>query len=215
MSLFWRIDKKVKDFCAKFYRKQICGEMQSKLHNREVSIVSSNCIGGILSHDLGLQFASPTVNLFFMARDFVKFATNLGHYVGMVPQIDEAETRKRGYPVAVLDDIRLFAVHYQSMEELQAAWKRRSARIHWDNLFLVMTDRNGMTAEDLESFARLPYPKVLFSAKKYPQYDFVIYVDAFRNEDQVGQLQFFADFRGHRYYEKYFDFVRWLNCEEL
>ncbi len=215
MSLLWRIDKKAKDFCAKFHRKRICGEMRNKLRNREVSIVSSNCIGGILSHDLGLQFASPTVNLFFTAGDFVKFATDLRRYIDMVPQINEVETAEKGYLVASLNDVRLYAVHYHDLDELRDAWKRRAGRIHWDNLFLVMTDRNNMTEKDLKAFSKLPYPKVLFSAKPYPEYDFVVYVDAFGSEDQVGQLQFYADYRGHRYYEKYFDFVRWLNNEAV
>ena len=72
-----------------------------------------------------------------------------------------------------------------------------------------------MTEGNLKAFSKLPYPKVLFSAKPYPEYDFVVCVDEFREEKQVGQLQFYADYQGHRYYEKYFDFVGWLNNEAI
>lgn len=215
MNLFWRLNKKTKDFCARFYRKKICENMRSRLRNREISIISSNCIGGILSHDLGIQFASPTVNLFFTAGDFVKFASDLRRYTSIIPELDEEQTKAKGYPVAFLDDIRLYAVHYHDLEELRQAWKRRSDRIHWDNLFLIMTDRNGMTDEDLRIISRLPWPKVLFSAKEHPEYDFVVPVEECRDGEQVGQLQFYADYRGHRYYEKYFDFIGWLNNETV
>ncbi len=215
MNLVERLNKKTKDFCAKFFRKNICEDMRSQLRNCEVSIISSNCIGGILSHDLGIQFASPTVNLFFTAGDFVKFVSDLRRYTAMVPELDEEQTRTKGYPVAVLDDIRVYAVHYHNLEQLRQAWKRRSDRIHWNNVFLVMTDRNGLTEDDLRAFSRLPWPKVLFSAKEHPEYDFVVHVEECGDGEQVGQLQFFADYRGHRYYEKAFDFVGWLNNEAV
>ena len=50
------------------------------LLNRNFSLISANCTGGIISHDLGLQFLSPTVNLFMNGKDFVKFCSDLKHY---------------------------------------------------------------------------------------------------------------------------------------
>lgn len=34
-----------------------------RLQNKDFSIISNHCMGGIISHDLGLEFKSPTVNL--------------------------------------------------------------------------------------------------------------------------------------------------------
>lgn len=48
-------------------------KMQRELKNKEVSFLCPNCIGGILFHDLGLRFLSPTVNLMMTQTDFVKF----------------------------------------------------------------------------------------------------------------------------------------------
>ena len=36
-----------------------------KLFNQTPCIIASNCNGGIIYHDLGLKFLSPTINLFF------------------------------------------------------------------------------------------------------------------------------------------------------
>lgn len=37
--------------------------MKSRLQNHDFEIISSNCIGGILYHDVGEQFRTPTINL--------------------------------------------------------------------------------------------------------------------------------------------------------
>ena len=50
------------------------------LKNYDFTIISSNCIGGVISHKLGLRFMSPTVNLFIEPSSFVKFCKNLTYY---------------------------------------------------------------------------------------------------------------------------------------
>ena len=47
------------------------------------SILTPSCIGGLISHNLGLAFRSPTVNLWMDNHDFVKFACDLQHYLSM------------------------------------------------------------------------------------------------------------------------------------
>ena len=37
----------------------------------EFTIISSNCIGGVIYSDLHRKFLSPTINLFFSAKDFL------------------------------------------------------------------------------------------------------------------------------------------------
>ena len=96
--------------------------MRERLLTEDVSIISANCNGGIISHDLGLQFRSPTVNLFIPAEDFIRFCENLPHYMSvetMTECTDPAVTKNVDYPVARLDDILLFLVHYSSVEEAQ------------------------------------------------------------------------------------------------
>ena len=45
------------------------------------TVFASNCNGGVMTHDLGLQFKSPTVNLFIRPKEYVKFLGNLRHYL--------------------------------------------------------------------------------------------------------------------------------------
>ena len=41
-----------------------------RLRNREFTILCNNCNAGVITHDLGQQFCSPTVNLFFYEDHF-------------------------------------------------------------------------------------------------------------------------------------------------
>ena len=53
---------------------------RKKLKNKNPSIISSNCNGGFIYHDLNLKFFSPTINLFFYPKDYIKFIANLEYY---------------------------------------------------------------------------------------------------------------------------------------
>lgn len=71
-----------------------------------------------MSHDLGLQFKSPTVNLFFRAEDFIKFCENLEYYLSIdefVECTDPAIIGNRTYPIVYLGDLILFLVHYNTI----------------------------------------------------------------------------------------------------
>lgn len=54
---------------------------RSVLKNTDFTIFSQNCIGGIMYHDLGIQFQSPTVNMLFTPKDFIKFMKDIHYYL--------------------------------------------------------------------------------------------------------------------------------------
>ena len=80
MTILDRITRKSKNIAAFSKREIICAQMRERLENENFSIISSNCIGGILCHDLNVPYNSPTVNMFFVAADFVKFCSRIPHY---------------------------------------------------------------------------------------------------------------------------------------
>lgn len=59
--------KKILNFILHLLYKVYC---RFRLKNKDFSIISRNCIGGVMYHDLGLKCTSPTVNLFFYPDDF-------------------------------------------------------------------------------------------------------------------------------------------------
>ena len=41
--------------------------LRIKLKNKDFSIISSNCNGGVILSDLNIKFNTPTINLFFFS----------------------------------------------------------------------------------------------------------------------------------------------------
>lgn len=120
--IYNKVSNKIKTYIWKWKHEKRNIENRKRLKNKEISIISTNCIGGVLSHDLGLQFKSPTVNLFFRAEDFIKFCENLEYYMSIdrfVECYDEKIIEDRTYPVAYLGDLTLYLVHYSSVEEAE------------------------------------------------------------------------------------------------
>lgn len=130
--IYNKVSNKIKTYIWKWKHEKRNIENRKRLKNKEISIISTNCIGGVLSHDLGLQFKSPTVNLFFRAEDFIKFCENLEYYMSIdrfVECYDEKIIEDRTYPVAYLGDLTLYLVHYSSVEEAEKKWNERKQRI--------------------------------------------------------------------------------------
>lgn len=76
---------------------------RKKLKNSDFTIISSNCVGGVIYHDLGLQFKSPTINLWFKPKDYLKFLSDLDKYLEM--ELSEETDKDVDYPVGLLGDI--------------------------------------------------------------------------------------------------------------
>ena len=64
-------------FVNKWLRTPVNRRNIAALKNTEFSLISSNCNGGFMLHDLGLQFRSPTVNLWIPPSDFIRFLRDL------------------------------------------------------------------------------------------------------------------------------------------
>ncbi len=114
-----------------------------------------------------------------------------------------------GYPVGVLDDVKIYFVHYPSENAAIDAWNRRRKRINWDKLLVVMTDRDSCTEEITERFLALPYKKVFFSHNNIAHPE-AVYMPCFANKKEVGGMTDFCSISGKRYYEKCFDYIGWL-----
>ena len=181
-----------------------------KLKNRDFTVIASNCNGCVMCHDLGVRFNTPTVNLSMSAEDYLKFIKNLDKY------LSEDIVKKNanvGYPVGTLGkDITLYFIHYKTFEEAVKKWNERKKRINRQNMFFMMTDRDGCTSEMIKEFDNLPYQnKVIFTSKNYPEYESAIFCEEFENEICVPILTEWRNLRGERLYDRYFDFVNWLN----
>lgn len=173
----------------------------------DFSIISCNCIGGLLYHDLNMQFKSPTVNLYISSPDFVKFCLDLERYISY--DVEKVESDEK-FPVGKIGDVTLNFMHYADFEDAKYKWNERKARINFDKIFVIMTDRDGYTDELLDKFDKIPYPKVLFSHKIIERDD-AVYVKRDRKRKECRDLTEFVNLNGVRAYEYYFDFEKWFS----
>ena len=100
--------------------------LRRRVKNRRFLLIASDCDGGLLLHDLGMQFTTPTVNMAF--HRFEKLCTHLDEYLAMTPVPMEAP--ERSYPMFTLGEAIIEGTHYKSREEFLAAWARRMQRFN-------------------------------------------------------------------------------------
>ncbi len=183
---------------------------RKRLRNPDISIIASNCNGGIISHDLGLEFRSPFVNLWMEPGDYIKLISNLKEYL----RSDLSFISEEGipYPVAMLKDVKIYFQHFKTKEEAESCWKRRLKRMNYDNIAVFFTDRDGCTYQMLQEFDKLPYErKVAFTHINYPELQSTYCFEGFADEDEVGVLSEYENERLQiRYLDRY-DYVSLLN----
>ena len=115
----------------------VCGQavyaglLRRKLKNKDFTIICSNCIGGIIYNRLGLQFRSPTINMWMHQHDCIRLMKDLREYMNADLEFIDS---KYSYPVAKLKDITLYFNHCDTEEEARNDWNRRKQRINYDNL---------------------------------------------------------------------------------
>ena len=162
-------------------REQFIAKQRKRIMNKNVSIISSNCNGAFILHDLGLPFNSPFVNLWIRPQDFIKLLLNLDTY--MKSDIKEIFEDGICYPIGQLRDINLYFQHYSSFEEAKKKWIERKKRINKNNLYILFTDRDGCSYQDLLEFDQLTYKnKVVFTNHEYHEISSSFYIKGFENE---------------------------------
>lgn len=197
----------------KILRRIIIGSKNKKrLKNKDFTIISNNCNGGVILNELNQRFNTPTVNLFFEAEDYIKFLEKMSYYLNC--ELIEVKKSKIKYPIGKLDDITIHFMHYITFEDAKEKWNRRSLRIKKDNLFVMMTDRDGCTSEIINRFDKLHFEnKVIFTNREMKEIKSAFYIKGFENDEQVGELsQFVSIFSLKKYYDQ-FDYVKWINKE--
>lgn len=225
----WNKTRKRLLFNKKVRRTFVVPKLKKSFEKAQIgtpTVLCDNCTAGMILHDFGVQFNSPTVNLYFDGTDFYDFAENLEFYIDRpVVQIENTNTDSNGtdYPMGKIEgdethkDIVIHFLHYHSFEEASSAWNRRKERMDRDNIFLMMTFLyEGRNEEKYRRAQALPYKnKVIFvnhpsDPKEFPSF---FYIRGFECIEGLGQLGFFMD-PFTRYYDQ-FDSVHWLKTGEI
>ncbi|MEG2061159.1 MAG: DUF1919 domain-containing protein [Alistipes sp.] len=192
--------------------------LKRRLKNQNFSILANNCVGVIILHDLRLQFNSPTINLFFPSDDeFITYLEYLPFYVKS--QLEEWQMPDYSCPAGVLKgnteqgggipDIHLCFLHYKTFADAKDKWVTRTARIHFDNIYIMM-DAKKLTDELLAHFEKLPYAnKQILTYGKQWNHPLVHTMQSIEKH-VIGKILWFKGLSGRRYLDE-FDFVSFLN----
>lgn len=196
-------------------RKTWLKKNRDRLQNKDFTIISNNCCAGVIYSDLGIQFKSPTINLYFNPEDFLLFVKNLKSYIAGKLR-DVSETTDKKFPVGELcpcdtrlPDIKVYFMHYRTYKEAYESWTVRSGRINYENLFFLWEyNKQNTDISLIQEFDTLPIKKIIFSYDELPEIK-NYFMFKFSHEFQPGEiLKITKD--GKRNIDE-FDYVSFLN----
>ena len=197
-----------------------------KLKNTNFTLLTPNCMAGLIYHRLGERFNSPTIDTSIQTEDFIKFISNLDYYLNM--DVEEIEVEDTDYPVGVirgngvLSDIRINFVHYDTFDNARKKWNDRKKRIVKDNMYVIICDIDDIyeadynkvgyiSDEDLKLFEAFNCNnKAMLTRNKERNQCYSHYIKP--NYKRVFPLVYMnRDILGLNGFEKHFDFVSFLN----
>lgn len=178
---------------------------RGQLKNKDFSILCNNCLGGMVTHDYYQPQLSPTVNLYMLPGDYIRFLKDLKE--NLKAEIKEIPSDKN-YPVGEVNGCRLFFMHYRTFEEARQAWKRRAERINWNNLLVLLVERDGCTEDQLREFESLPFEcKISFVHQDYQGLNHSFVVPGYSDFGEVGKI---TEWKGH-WGKKEYDVINWID----
>ena len=146
------------------------------LKNKNFTIISNNCWGGYIYDIFGLKYLSPTIGLYFMSNEYIKFISNLKYYLSFDAEVLELKDSKykeyfisksmNNVMLGKVNDVEFVFVHYKSAEDGVIKWNKRRHRINFDNILIKYNDQNMFTFQDLENFKKVEFRKIFFTANK-------------------------------------------------
>ena len=111
---------------------------RKRLKNKDFTLLTPNCFGGIIYNCLGLKFTSPTINLRFdTVWEFYLFCSRLDEY--LQKKLVEIPSNNV-YPMAMLGDLTLHLVHYKTFKDAEEKWESRKKRMNFDNICIISND---------------------------------------------------------------------------
>lgn len=182
----------------------------------DFTLLTSDCMAGLIYHTMGRKFLSPTINMSIKDPDFLKFLKNMKYYFDNEIRFIESDS----YPKGLIGDgdreIKINFEHYKTNDEAMNKWNDRKNRMT-ENVFVVVADQN-LSDDEMDTFRNLEEyinvkrkimftwdperadGKEIFCVKPYGR-------KRIKNWSKIRK-------DGFRDYEVFFDYVAWLNMDD-
>lgn len=187
--------------------KKFLRKLKNNLTNSDITIVCNNCIGGVMYHNLGLKFLSPTINLSIHGEEYLEFVKNFKYYISC--DVFEAEM-ETNYPIGIIKPdndkyipIHLHFQHYKSFEQAKYKWNERKSRINWDNILFIwefydLSYDNSMIYE----FDKLPINKMIITHRYFENLDNQYRVSCYVDDKPVSKILSYDGITGKRFLDE-------------
>lgn len=169
-----------------------------KLKESNVSILSNNCLAGIVYKELGLNTLSPTINCFFSREHWKVFLNDYVYFLNCEMEI--WDNTKHGHlfiqdkqfmPKGVIDNrLVCYFNHSASVEESVEKWNNKRKQINFENI-VILTALG--TDEDAYEFEALQIKKKLGVYYKDLKLSSVVYCSEW-SKDKDAQLRYGFNF---------------------
>lgn len=162
------------------------------LRERDFTVISNNCWDWKVYFRYQLPYKSPTANLLFPPKDYIKMISNLHHYMKeeliqidleafhyrdfMYKRYERGDFKNHDFKNFIycrLGDVDFVCWHYQTFEDVKSKWERRKTRINYDKLLFKMNDYFDCTFEDFKNFLEITRGKkaiFLTGDRKWKEY---------------------------------------------
>lgn len=155
---------RIKTIICEENEKRWIKRLQNRNNNLNPTIICNNCIGGVIYHNLGLKFHSPTINLFISGEDYLNFVKDVKYYSAC--KMEQIESDKP-WPVGQLiskekahKDIIVNFQHYNDFQSAYNKWTERFSRINYDNIYYIWEFYDDLYDISLiQEFDKLPIKK--------------------------------------------------------
>lgn len=154
----------------------------SSIKDKSFTIFSNDCYGGEIYRIMQIPYNTPFIGLMLMGPCYLKFLAEPNKYLNSTftfiveskyDEINKLRNLKGTYPMGLLNDIEVHFLHYETEQDAIEKWKRRAARINWNNLKIKFSiDKDYSDIYSLDIFSKLNFrDKVSFSNNQYKDFD--------------------------------------------
>ena len=206
---------RLKNLLRKCKREHLLKNLKKMNGNHDFCLITNDCVGGVIYHDLGEQFRSPTINLWISNDHFLEFAQNLKYYLSC--EITETPDSSKKYPVGTIiptDDrhipIVLNFMHYKTFEEAHSKWKERSLRVDYNNLYFIWHFNGEGDIEKVKEFDRWNAKKLVILHNANNDIASSGVVSCYNENPYNGKILEVVERTGKRYLDE-IDYISFLN----
>lgn len=203
---------KIRDYNEKAYLKKL----RKKVKNNDFTIIANNCIGGVIYHNLGKKFLSPTINVSIRGEDYLNFCQNLKYY--STCEMIDISSKEFDYPVGEIiskdnnhSNIIIYFMHDNNFEEAKEKWYKRYKRINYNNIFFIWEFYDNLYDLSLiEKYDKLNINKIALLHRKLDNINNKFVLKCYKKKYEIAKVLKYKGILGKRNLEEW-DYVEWLN----